>query len=212
MKEILSIIVLIVLFTFSSCNGKKTGSTESIKSEENKTDNNDDVIQQPDENKNTKWEERKAKGDTLAMPYKDLQAYLPNISGYTKDGGASGSQVNMPGMGSWSETEQKYVSGDKRISVKLMDYNGAFQTFQGLTMAYGMAFSSEDDTRKQEKVELGIKNVAAYGTVYKTEKRAEVTVVAADRFLITIETNGDNDEAFLKTVARSINLDTLAGM
>ena len=46
-----------------------------------------------------RWEARKAKGDTLAMPYKDLQAYLPEVSGYTKDGGPKGSQVNMPGHG-----------------------------------------------------------------------------------------------------------------
>ena len=52
-----------------------------------------------------RWAERKAKGDTLAMPYKDLQAYLPDVNGYTKDGGPKGSQVNMPGMGSWSQTD-----------------------------------------------------------------------------------------------------------
>ena len=60
-----------------------------------------------------RWAERKAKGDTLAMPYKDLQAYLPDVSGYTKEGGPKGSQVNMPGMGSWSQTDQAYTNGEK---------------------------------------------------------------------------------------------------
>ena len=46
-----------------------------------------------------KMEARRAKGDTLAMPYKDLEAYLPEISGYTKEGEPKGSQMNMPGMG-----------------------------------------------------------------------------------------------------------------
>ena len=44
--------------------------------------------------------ERRAKGDTLAMHYKDLQGYLPEIAGYTKNGGPKGDIVKMPDMGS----------------------------------------------------------------------------------------------------------------
>jgi len=44
------------------------------------------------------WEERKAIGDIPALHYKDLQAYLTEISGYTKPAGPKGSQMNMPGI------------------------------------------------------------------------------------------------------------------
>src|SRR5262245_51487621 len=70
-----------------------------------------------------RWEERKKKGDTTAIAYKELETYLPEISGYTKDGGPKGNQTNMPGLGSWSQTEQNYINGDKNIKVSIADYN-----------------------------------------------------------------------------------------
>lgn len=47
----------------------------------------------------SKMEERKAKGDTISMPYTDLQKLLPsNIAGYIKDGDPKGESMNMVGM------------------------------------------------------------------------------------------------------------------
>lgn len=157
-----------------------------------------------------RWAERKAKGDTLALPYKDLEAYLPEIKGYSKEGGPKGSQMNAYGMGAWSQAEQEYINGDKRVSVKIFDYNSSQQAFMGITAVFGMGFSFEDDSKKQAPADLGVKNVAAYETLYKTDKRAEMVVVAGDRFIINIESNGVGDEDFIKSVAKSINLNELA--
>jgi hypothetical protein len=156
------------------------------------------------------WKERKAKGDTLALPYKDLEAYLPEISGYTSPQGPKGSQINVPGAGGWSEAEQDYVNGDKKVAVKIFDYNSSQQTFMGVTAIYGMGFSFEDDTKKQAPADLGVKDVAAYETVYKKDKRAEMAIVAGDRFLISVEANGDGDEDFVKSIAKNMKLDELA--
>ena len=154
--------------------------------------------------------QRKAKGDTLAMPYKNLQNYLPEINGYSKDGGPKGSQMNLPGMGSWSQTEQEYVNGEKNISVKLVDYNAAYNTLLGATTVYKMGFSSEDDTKKQGAADLGLKDVAAYETIYKDGSRAELIVIVADRFFIEIESNGSNDAELIRSVAKNMKLDDLA--
>lgn len=211
MKQFTINVSFCLLIAFAACKSKdnktesQTTTTEQTTANETSTSEN-----APTENTNARWEARKAKGDTLAMPYKDLEAYLPDINGYTKEGGAKGSQMNMPGMGSVSQGEQNYVNGDKHVSIKLVDYNSSYQTFQGLTAMYGMAFSMEDDTKKQNKVDLGNKDVAAYQTVYKTEKKAEMVIVAAGRFIINIDVNGENDEAFLKNVAKSINLNKMA--
>jgi len=142
-----------------------------------------------------RWAARKAKGDTLAMPYKDLQGYLPEVSGYTKDGGPKGSQMNMPGMGGWSEAEQRYINGEKKVEVKIMDYNASQMCFMGLTAIYKMGFSSEDDTKKEGSVDLGMKDVAAFETIYKTEQRSKLILIVADRFYIDLE----NDEPTIQS-------------
>jgi hypothetical protein len=154
--------------------------------------------------------ERRAKGDTIAMPYGELQAYLPEVSGFTKDGGPEGSQMNLPGMGSWSQTSQNYSAGDKSIDVTIMDYNGAANAFLGATAMYGMGFSQEDDEKKSQTTDLGIAGVSAFETQYKQSESAELTLVVADRFLIQLRANGTNDLNVLKQAAKSMKLGDLA--
>ena len=158
----------------------------------------------------SKMEARKAKGDTLAMAYRDLQAFLPDISGYTRDGDPKGSQMNMPGLGSWSQAEQKYKDGDKTIRVEMVDYNGAYGAFTGVTAIYAMGFSSEDEEKKQGSADLGIKDVAAYESIYKKEQRGELAVIAGGRFFIQLRSEGSNDPQVLYTAAKSIRLAELA--
>ncbi|KXK57030.1 MAG: hypothetical protein UZ07_CHB004001062 [Chlorobi bacterium OLB7] len=74
--------------------------------------------------------ERAAKGDTVAMPYAELQKFLPTaIDGYKLEGEPSGSQQSM-GAFSMSMAEQNWAStsGDTnnpaRIHVILSDYGG----------------------------------------------------------------------------------------
>lgn len=155
--------------------------------------------------------ERKEKGDTLAMPYATLQTYLPDISGYQKDGGPEGSQMNVPGMGSWSQVNQRFSNGDKQISVNIFDYNGAVNAFTGATALYSMGISQEDDQKKAQTCDLGVTGVAAYETVYKTEPRAELIVIVMDRFMIQLESDGSNNIELLKSAARNMKLEDLAG-
>src|SRR5688500_14754034 len=189
MKKILIVLCLPLIFTFSSCGDKDKENTETTTTEENteSTTDNTTPADQPAVDKNSRYEQRKAKGDTLAMEYKALQAYLLEVSGYAKEGGPSGSQFNAPGMGSWSEASQDYSSGEKRVSIKIVDYNSAYQALQGMTSIYAMGWKFEDDSKKQSPADLGIKDVGAYETIYKTDKRQELVVVVADRFFITLE-------------------------
>jgi hypothetical protein len=154
---------------------------------------------------------RRAKGDTVAMPYKELQAYLPDISGYKKEGGPRGSQMNMPGLaGRWSQTEQSYSNGDMRIEVTLFDYNGAIMAFTAATAIYKAGFASEDDTKRTGSVDLGLRDVTGYETVFKQDPRAELTLVVVDRFLIQMQSEGSSDVEALKNVARGMRLADLA--
>lgn len=210
MKKVLAIAICFFFIGFISCNsGDKSDNSDSVTDEKGNTSNND---QSAAVDKNSKWEQRKAKGDTMALPYKELQAYFPEISGYTKEGGPKGSQMNVPGMGSLSEAEQEYVKGNKNISIKIVDYNAAWQTFQGMTAIYGMGFSTEDDTKKQSHSDLGLKDVYAYQTTYKTEIKSELIIIANDRFMISLNSDGENSESFLKDVAKQMSLGKLSAL
>jgi len=157
-----------------------------------------------------RWEQRKAKGDTVAIPYKDLEGFLPDVSGYTKEGEAKGSQMTIPGMGSLSQAEQNYKNGDKSLRAEIVDYNAAQMAFTGAAAVYKMGFESENDSEKQGSVDLGIKDVSAFGTQYKKEPNAELVVIVADRFLVQLHSNGSNDLEWLKGVAKGMKLGELA--
>jgi hypothetical protein len=157
-----------------------------------------------------KREERKAKGDTLAINYKELQKYLPAPSGYEKDGEPSGESVNMIGLGSWSKAEQRYKSGEKEVNVELMDYNQSELGYTAAAGMFGMSIQVENDREKSGTFETGINGVKGYEQVYKTEKRAELTYTIANRFILTLRMNGSNDVEELKSIAKSMNLAELA--
>lgn len=166
-------------------------------------------IQENMEAANKRLEERKAKGDTLAMPYKDLQAYLPTVSGFEKDGGPSGSSTNMMGV-SLSTCEQKFKKGDAQISVTLTDYNAGYAAFMGVTAMMKAGFSSEDDTQRTGPVKIDIEGVSAYETVRKQDKSASLVLAIADRFFIEIKGNNlDNTDALVE-IAKGMKLSDLA--
>ena len=208
MKPFLFSFCCLIAIAFYSCKNKsdEPGTLESLSKLKDLSEN----IVKEAEKSTSRWEKRKAKGDTLAMAYKDLQAYLPEISGYTSEQGPKGSQMNTPGLGSWSQGEQEYANGDRRAEVSIMDYNAAHQAFAGLTAMYGLGMSMEDDEKRQGPVDMGIKGVGAYETIYKKEKRSELTLIVGDRFIINLKSEGENDESFLRSVAKSMKLEELA--
>jgi hypothetical protein len=208
MRHITLFLVGILLVSFTACRHreKKLGEINSLSDLKDYAEN----ITEQTKKSQDRAEERRKKGDTLAIAYKDLEAYLPEISGYTSEHGPKGSQMNTPGLGSWSQAEQEYSSGDKRVDVSIMDYNAAQQAFLGLTSMLALGISSEDDNKKQGSVDLGIKDVKAYETIYKKDKRSELALIVADRFVINLKSDGENDENFLRSVAKDMKLDELA--
>jgi hypothetical protein len=110
----------------------------------------------------------------------------------------------MPGLGSYSQTEQEYTSGDKKIKITITDYNASQMAFTSATALYSLNISAEDDEKRQGSIDLGVKDVAAYETVYKQRQEADLVVIAGDRFYINIENNGSNDIDQLKAVAKEV--------
>jgi hypothetical protein len=198
-----------MLLALYSCRSKSEKNVGEIKSLSDLKDYAENVVEETKKSEERSNDRRK-KGDTLAIPYKDLQAYLPQANGYSSDQGPKGSQMNTPGLGSWSQAEQEFSNGDKHLSVSIMDYNAAHQAFIGLTSMYGLGMSYEDDDKKQAGVDLGIKDVKAYETIYKKDKRAELILVVGDRFVIDLKSDGEGDENFLRSVAKDMKLEELS--
>ena len=158
-----------------------------------------------------KMEERKAKGDTISMPYKDLQSFLPStIAGYTKDGDPKGESMNMVGM-SYSTASQVYKSGDAEITVNIMDYNASYAAFGAATAMFATGFSVDNDEEHLGAVDLGITGVKAWEDVKKKEKRSTVMAGVNDRFLVTAEGKNVETDA-VKNAIKSVDLGKLAGM
>jgi hypothetical protein len=159
----------------------------------------------------SKMEERKAKGDTISMPYADLQKLLPSsISGYTKDGDPKGESISMVGM-SYSTASQVYKNGDAEITVNIMDYNASYAAFGAATAMFATGFSVDNAEEHLGAVDLGISGVKAWEDVKKKEKRSTIMAGVNDRFLVTAEgRNVDTD--VVKDAIKSVEFSKLAGM
>ncbi|HEY8402419.1 MAG TPA: hypothetical protein VIK89_14220 [Cytophagaceae bacterium] len=154
-----------------------------------------------------KREERRAKGDTLAMPYQELQKYLPSISGYEIDGEAKGSTTNMPGM-SFSSIEQIYRKDDNRVKVSLIDYNAAYTMYTAATAIWSTGMSFEDNSQKANSVTID--GLSGWEVFKKNEKSAELILGVGDRFLLTITADGQENTDFVKSIAKDMELESLA--
>ena len=158
-----------------------------------------------------KMEERRAKGDTVSMPYSELQKLLPSsISGYTKDGGPKGESVNMAGM-SYSTASQVFKNGDAEITVNIMDYSASYAAFGAATAMFSTGFSVDNDQEHLGAIDLGISGIKAWEDVKKKEKKSTIIVGVNERFLVTAE--GRNVESdVVKEAVKSVDLKKLAGM
>lgn len=158
-----------------------------------------------------KMEERRAKGDTVSMPYSELQKLLPSsISGYTKDGVPKGESVNMAGM-SYSTASQVFKNGDGEITVNIMDYSASYAAFGAATAMFSTGFSVDNDQEHLGAIDLGISGIKAWEDVKKKEKKSSIIVGVNERFLVTAE--GRNVESdMVKEAVKSVDLKKLAGM
>jgi hypothetical protein len=158
-----------------------------------------------------KMEERKAKGDTVSMPYADLQKLLPSsISGYAKEGNPKGESINMVGM-SYSTASQVYKNGDAEITVNIMDYNASYAAFGAATAMFATGFSVDNEEEHLGAVDLGVSGVKAWEDVKKKEKKSTIIAGVNDRFLVSAEgRNVDSD--VVKEAVKAVDLGKLAGM
>jgi hypothetical protein len=144
--------------------------------------------------------ERTARGDTMAMPYAELQRFLPSApDGYEADGEPSGAQQNMAGF-SLSEAEQSFVAPARadgttpRIDVKLTDIGSSEVAYSMFAMPLMLNMSMEDDERRMRTLPLGGEHTYASEEYRKDSHDVTVTAVTRYRYVVNVEASGQDGD------------------
>jgi hypothetical protein len=201
---------LAIAIILGSCGGEISETTQALKNVEQMSEAASDIQAATDKYEQRR-KERIKNGDTIAMPYKDLQVFLPaSISGYTA-GEPSGETVNMPGM-STSTASRDYTKGNDNVSVEIMDFNGASGLWIGATAVFKANLSMEDDNQKSGTFQTGNERISGWEEYQKQGKDAKVMYMVGDRFMVTVSATNQSSTEFCKSIGKSIDLAKLAGL
>ncbi len=157
-------------------------------------------------------QERVAKGDTLAMPYAELQKLLPTeVSGYTASEAPDGSSQSMGGF-SMSQTRQRWTGtagadgSTPEVEVTLVDFGGTQQGYAMMAGPLMMGFSQEDAHHKAGSVKVDIPHTAGWEEFNKDTKNAKFTAMTRYRYMITVEARnqGDDQSKMVRAMAEDI--------
>lgn len=161
-------------------------------------------------------EERRKKGDTLALSYKKLQEYLPaSIPGFEAEE-PTGETVNISGF-SYSYAERRFkkpgTDGEESyVLVKLVDYNQYYEGYNILTAVWAGGLSVENDQTMEKTFNTSIATVAGYERFEKKNKVAQVSYGVGFRFFLQVDANHQSGTDYVKKIAESLKLSELANM
>ena len=207
-----NVIVLFFVLLLISCGGdeKVQELSNAMKAVQNadetaeKMNESNDLIQK-------RMDERKQKGDTLAMHYKKLQEYLPaSISGYTAEA-PTGESINMPGA-SYSNAHIRFTKGNDEVTVNIIDYNQAFAMYQGVIALWSMGMSVDNDRETAKGYNPNLELSGGWEKYDKQNKAAELLLGIGSRFFIEIKASNQTNTDFVKSVANSMKLAEMSKM
>ena len=147
------------------------------------------------------YADRKAKGDTLAMPYAELQKLLPSApDGYKATEEPGGSSQSMGGY-SMSSAEQEFrqpagADGNApSIKVTIMDLGGTEAAYGMMALPMMMDLSQEDAHHRMKTHKMDAAYTWGSEEFNKDSKEAKVTIVTRYRYMVTVEArNQASDE------------------
>ncbi len=169
-------------------------------------------VQESMDQANDRMEERRKKGDTLAIHYEELATYLPeSFSGYEKSGDLEGGTTNTPGYGSYSNVMQRYINSDgNQVTINIVDYNAAAMMYSTIMAAYASGFEIDNTDQHIKGFELS-QDVKGWTVYHKKSRRAEAYAGVADRFHISVEADEQDNIDMVKNVTtKSIPVEKLA--
>ena len=161
--------------------------------------------------------EKMTKGMTAAadrkpvppVSFKVLIDYLPQSLDGMKAGEPKG-QTTTAGEWQYSQGETSYQSedGNKTAKVGLFDYANIPMLYAPVQMIMNMNMSTESTEGYERSTKIG--GFPAHEKWTKVGQENEVTILVADRFVVTTTTRGLGEDS-AKRIAESIDLKGLAG-
>ncbi len=214
MKKYIVLIVTIGLFV-ASC-GEKFDELKQAAEVIQKAPEIADNIQQDAARAEKRLEERRAKGDTLALHFSELMKYLPtSIEGYTAEE-PTGSTTNT---GEYSVTnvyagfyKENAVGERSSIRVQIYDYNQGYAGFAFVTMWASMGMSVESTDGWQKTFDTGIEDVFAYEDYRHDGQRTELFYAIGYRFYMTIAVDNVEGTDFARSIAKKVDIKKLASL
>lgn len=142
------------------------------------------------------------------IPYSELEEYLPtDISGYTA-GDPEGQTMNMEGFSFSSSTVEFYDSEDYFIRISIIDYVAASSMFQAASAMWATGMSYENDEMSAKTIEWN-DNISGWEEFNKLDNEATLILGIGDRFLFTIEADGQDGVDFIISIAEDMDLEDL---
>ena len=159
------------------------------------------ALQKGQEEADKFYQERREKGDTVAIAYSELQKVLPpSPNGYTPSGEPSGSSQNMGGF-SMSQAEQDYsgpaAAADGNapsIRITIVDFGGTQAGYGVLAGPMMMGYSQEDAHSRMRTIKIDVPYTYGSEEYNKDDKTAKVSAVTRYRYLITVEARNQADD------------------
>lgn len=212
MKRFYSILILLAVFTISC--GEKFEEIKNVAQAVKNAPEAAENISKSMEKAEKRVAERRAKGDTLAMHFTELQKFLPNsISGFKAEE-PEGQTTNVTGF-SMTTAERNFTAEDgsgRNIKVALIDYNEAYAMFAGVAYWASLGLSTENSDGYQRTIKQDNEFVAGFEEYSKSGKNAKLSYAIGERFILTIEESNASSGDFVKQVAKLIDIKKLSAL
>lgn len=166
-------------------------------------------VSQVEQEISAKKADRKQRGDTTAIPFLQLIAFLPpNITGYNalEPRGA----VEKVHVYEYTTAKRRFESQHSRngfLEVEISDFNQTYDLF-GLTAAWmKFSFSKETDTGFERTFVLeNSHSINCYEKYDKNTNTADVTYAIAHRFIIHVRANEQKGTELVRQIGESMPL------
>ncbi len=205
-----TVVALMVAALLVSCGGETKELAQSINTIKDIAGSTDQIETSTNALEKRR-QERKANGDTLAIPADKLAEMLPNtINGFTAQE-AEKQSLEVPGM-SYTQASRQYTSNDATITATIADYNSSEAGFGLQTMLFSVKIRIDNADKTEGTFQTGNPLINGYESIDKHSGSANVKYAVGGRFIITIESTKAKSLDELKAIAASMDLDKLATM
>jgi hypothetical protein len=136
------------------------------------------------------------------LPFVNLK-----LPGWELQGEPEGSTVKSSMM-KMSEAKADYKSGDKSLEVTIVDGSMAKMAFMGMGLMKGVEVQTSKETTRTTKVQ----GFEAVETFKHKDKDGQLTILVANRFVVTLEAKNVENIQELKDLADHLELKKLAAL